>query len=69
MERLFCYQMNVLLLFNKQTTWMVEQIQDETQIQNEILFQVLCTLLKIKLSICDEINVNEDLNESDIQLN
>jgi len=48
---------------------MVEQSQDETQIQNEILFQVLCTLLKIKLSICDEINVNEDLNESDIQLN
>jgi len=63
------YQMNVLLLFNKKTIWIVEQIQDETQIQNEILLQVLFTLLKIKLLICDEINVNEDFKESDIQLN
>jgi len=63
------YQMNVLLLFNKQTNWIVEQIQDETQIQNEILLQVLCTLLKTKLLICDEVNVNDDLKESDIQSN
>jgi cullin 1 len=63
------YQMNVLLLFNKQTNWIVEKIQDETQIQQEILLQILYSLLKIKLLICDEINVNEDYKESDIQLN
>jgi len=63
------YQMNVLLLFNKQTNWIVEKIQDETQIQIEILLQILYSLLKIKLLICDEINVNEDFNENDIQLN
>ena len=63
------YQMNVLLLFNKQTNWTVEQIQDETQIQQDILLQVLCTLLKLKLLICDQIDVNDDLKESDIQSN
>jgi hypothetical protein len=60
--------MTVLLLFNKQTTWLVEQIQDATQIKNEVLFQVLCTLVKMKLLTCTEINVDE-LKESDIKPN
>ena len=63
------YQMNVLLLFNEQKTWIVEQIQDKTQIQYDILLQVLSTLLKIKLLICENINVNDDLNENDIKVN
>jgi cullin 1 len=60
------YQMNVLLLFNQQTTWIVERIQDQTQIQKEILLQVLDSLLKIKLLVCEEMNGTD---ESDIQFN
>jgi cullin 1 len=61
------YQMTVLLLFNKSSNLTVEQIQDETQIQNEILLQILCILLKIKLLTCEEINPDGELKESDIQ--
>jgi cullin 1 len=60
------YQMIVLLLFNQQTSWIVEQIQDRTQIQSEILLQVLSSLLKIKLLICEEMNTTD---ESDIKFN
>jgi cullin 1 len=63
------YQMTVLLLFNKQTIWLVEQIQETTQISQEILLQILYNLLKIKLLTCEEINLDEEFNENDIHSN
>jgi cullin 1 len=63
------YQMAILGLFNKSLIWTVEQIQDETQIQNEILVQILCGLLKIKLLTCEDINMDGEIKESDIQSN
>ncbi len=59
--------MAVFLLFNKSSNWKVEKMQDETQIKNELLFEVLCTLLKSKLLTCAQLN-NEEFKESDIQM-
>ncbi|CAF2488809.1 unnamed protein product [Rotaria sp. Silwood2] len=66
------YQMVVLLLFNKLSSWTVEQMQDETQIKVDLFLQVLCGLLKSKLITCSEINddeLDEDLKETDIKMN
>ena len=64
------YQMVILLLFNKVLTWTVERIQDETQIDLELLRQILVGLLKIKLLICSNIHedeLNEDFKDTDIK--
>ncbi|CAF1459112.1 unnamed protein product [Rotaria sp. Silwood1] len=66
------YQMAALLLFNKLLSWIVDQIQDETQIKIDLFFQVLYSLLKSKLITCYEINKNqfdEYFNESCIKMN
>ncbi|CAF3140963.1 unnamed protein product, partial [Rotaria sp. Silwood2] len=67
------YEMVILLLFNKRPSWTVERMQDETQIDVHLFWQVLCNLLKSKLITCPEINNNEleeDLNEkNDIKMN
>ncbi|CAF4448925.1 unnamed protein product, partial [Rotaria sp. Silwood2] len=66
------YQMVVLLLFNKSSSWTVERMKDETQIEDALLLQVLCGLLKSKLITCAEINVDEfdkDFKETDIKMN
>lgn len=66
------YQMVVLLLFNKSASWNIQQMQDETQIKEDLFLQVLCVLLKSKLIVCPEINeeeLEEDLKESDIKMN
>ncbi|CAF4186424.1 unnamed protein product [Rotaria sordida] len=49
------YQMVVLLLFNKFTSWTVKRMQDETQIKVDLFLQVLCGLLKNKLLKCAKI--------------
>jgi len=51
--------MVILLLFNRDSTWTIEQIQDETQIKSELLLQVVFGLLKTKLLVCTDINENE----------
>ena len=61
------YQMSVLLLFNKQTNWTKEQIQDRTQISEKILPRLLSPLLKIKLLICDQIDMNKEWKDSNLQ--
>ena len=64
------YQATILLLFNEKTMWIVEQILDQTQMSIVILQQVLWTLLKMKLLICEQMeNINDDSKDSDIQLN
>ncbi|CAF1396821.1 unnamed protein product [Rotaria sordida] len=66
------YETVILLLFNKRSSWTVEQIQDETQIDIRLFLQVLCNLLKSKLITCSDINDNkleENLNENDIKMN
>ncbi|CAF3144372.1 unnamed protein product [Rotaria sp. Silwood2] len=64
--------MAILLLFNKFSSWTVEQMQDKTQIKIDLFLQVLYSLLKSKLITCSEINHNqldENFNESYIKMN
>jgi hypothetical protein len=57
--------MVVLLLFNKVLTLTIQQIQVQTQIKIDILFQVIFSLLKSKILICD--NTNELGNSNDVE--
>lgn len=63
--------MAVLLLFNKDLNWTVERIENETQIKSEVLNQVVCSLLKSKILVCEDISDDKlvDLNETDIEKN
>ncbi|CAF1458697.1 unnamed protein product, partial [Rotaria sordida] len=66
------YEIVILLLCNKRSSWTVEQMQDETQINVNLFLQILYNLLKSKLIIRSEINNDElqkDLNENDIKMN
>ncbi|CAF0852901.1 unnamed protein product [Didymodactylos carnosus] len=65
------YQLAVLLLFNKAEEYTVENLVDETLIKEELLLQVLCSLLKQKIITCtnlggDNMNSNE-LTEKDLK--
>ncbi|CAF4166750.1 unnamed protein product, partial [Adineta steineri] len=48
------YQMMILLLFNQELILTFEQIQDKTQIHQELLFEILSGLLKSKLLISND---------------
>ncbi|CAF4552537.1 unnamed protein product, partial [Rotaria sp. Silwood2] len=61
------YEMIVLLLFNEKLNWTVEEIQDKTQIQSDLLLQVVCSLLKIKILFSKEIS--ENFQDNDIKMN
>ncbi|CAF1349759.1 unnamed protein product [Rotaria sordida] len=61
------YQMIVLLLFNEELNWTVEQIQNRIHIQTELLLQVLVSLLKSKILFSKEIT--EDFQDSNIKMN
>ncbi|CAF3872290.1 unnamed protein product [Rotaria sordida] len=70
--RVSIYQMAVLLLFNKLSSYTVEQMQDKTQIKIDFFLQVLYSLLKSKLLTCSEITdnkIDEDYNKNDIKMN
>ncbi|UJR07329.1 hypothetical protein I4U23_011616 [Adineta vaga] len=58
------YQMIVLLLFNQTSILTIEQIQNQTNIRNDILQEVIASLLKHNLIICDQRNNLNDMNYS-----
>jgi len=63
--------MALLLLFNQFENMTIEKILDKTQIEGELITQVLISLLKSKILICSQINaedLDKDLKKSDIQL-
>jgi len=48
------FQMAVLLQFNDSETWTMQQLEEITQMKNELLLQVIQILLKTKLIVCDD---------------
>jgi hypothetical protein len=62
------YQMVVLLLFNRSVQWTVEQIQSGTQVNIELLIQILNNLIKSKLLLCAQAK-GEGLKQDDFYLN
>ncbi|CAF1188473.1 unnamed protein product, partial [Rotaria sordida] len=61
------YQMIVLLLFNEEVEWTVNEIQEKTNIEPELLIKILSNLLKNKILCFDELE--EDFRESDSKMN
>jgi hypothetical protein len=57
--------MIVLLLFNQNLIWTVEQIHDKTQIQSKLLIQILLGLLKNKLLVSSDIIEDEHIKMND----
>ena len=61
------YQMIVLLLFNQSSNWTVQQIEDRTEIQGQLLLQTIHSLLNSRLLTCTRLN--GDFTEADINSN
>lgn len=57
------FQMAVLLQYNEQTSWTVQQLTDSTGIQVENLIPIIAILLKVKLLTCAD---EENLQSSSI---
>ncbi len=57
---------DLLLLFNEKTEYLVKDICDLTQIKMETLVQVLAVLFKAKFLVSEE---EGELEEADIQAN
>ncbi|XP_062519444.1 cullin-1-like [Corticium candelabrum] len=53
------YQMNVLLQYNSGDWFTVEHLEAATQLKQEILLQVVNTLLKFKLMTCEDETITE----------
>lgn len=60
------YQLVVLLLFNKSSSWTIEQMEDETKMRRDLLIRTISGLLQSRLLICSR--MKEDLTEVDIDL-
>lgn len=59
------FQIAILLLFNKDTEYLVKDIQEQTQIKMDTLVQVLAVLFKSKLVVSED----EEIEEADITPN
>eukprot|EP00118_Oscarella_pearsei_P019229 m.203404 g.203404 ORF g.203404 m.203404 type:complete len:770 (+) comp39621_c2_seq32:138-2447(+) len=53
------FQMNVLLQYNSGDAYTVEQLESATQLKQELLVQVVSTLLRSKLMLCDSETVGK----------
>lgn len=56
------YQVSVLLMYNHDDSYTVEQIQEHTQMKLETLTQVLTILLKVRLLVCGTPGTSTDDN-------
>ncbi|XP_065839119.1 cullin-1-like [Oscarella lobularis] len=52
------FQMNVLLQYNSGDVFSVEQLESATQLKQELLVQVVSTLLRSKLMVCEDETVS-----------
>ena len=59
--------MAVLLLFNKSHRWTVQEMEDETKIQREVLICTISSLLQSRLLTC--LRMTEDSAKVDIYSN
>jgi len=59
------YQMGVLVLYNKSETWRFAEIKEATGLDGEVLSQVLGSLVRAKVLICD----NDSGGQYDLNLN
>ena len=66
-QKVSMYQMAVLLLFNKSHRWTVQEMEDETKIQREVLICTISSLLQSRLLTC--LRMTEDSAKIDIDSN
>lgn len=62
--------MTILLLFNSCDSLRVEEIQEQTAIENEMFLQVLLTLIKCGVLKCSEVDaskINDQYSEKNLQ--